>query len=303
MYLTAFFGALVFPGLGQALTGRIWRGLFWLTLVWAAIICSVSAIMLRAPVMLVVIAVAVNMTVGLAAIADAVVCARRPRRYWGRWWTRGLTVLALMLDVPQFLVNHFFEAFVMPTNAMLPAVVGPNLAGTCTACGGDVVLAPQNSTPPDSSIDSFARVVGVCQPCGALLDEAAYADKDARPRSGDRFLVNKWLAPHRWDIIVFNCPDDPGEVYAKRVVGLPGERVELVDGEVTIDGKIAPKPEHLRYLRYVNRPVEHGWHGWGQTGQPVALAEDEFFVLRDFAPRARDSRQWEPNATGHPPYA
>ena len=48
MYLTAFFGALIFPGLGQVLTGRMRRGLLWLTLVWAAIVCTVGVIMLRA---------------------------------------------------------------------------------------------------------------------------------------------------------------------------------------------------------------------------------------------------------------
>ena len=252
---------------------------------------------------------AINIAAGLAAIIDAVLCAR-PRRYWGQWWSRALTLAALMLvaviagpDVPQFLVNHFFEAFIMPHNSMLPAIAGSNLPGTCAVCGGDVLLAPPDRAPRGSIEDPFAGAVGVCQHCGGLLDESAYADKNSQPRNGDRFLINKWLIPRRWDIIVFNCPDDPGELYAMRLVGLPGERVELVDGEVTIDGKIAPKPEYLRYLHYVDRPLVYGWHGWGQEGQAVTLGADEFFVLGDFSPRSRDSRQWESNPTGHPPYA
>jgi len=80
---------------------------------------------------------------------------------------------------------------------------------------------------------------------------------------GDRVLVNKWLyglripfttrwlchwgAPKRWDIVVFRHPDptSPHRHLIKRVVALPGERVVLHHGRVTIDGEELPLPPEL----------------------------------------------------------
>lgn len=80
---------------------------------------------------------------------------------------------------------------------------------------------------------------------------------------GDRVLVNKWLyglripfttkwlchwgAPARWDIVVFRNPDpgSPNRFLVKRVVALPGERVVLHNGKVTINGEEVPFPEDM----------------------------------------------------------
>lgn len=63
---------------------------------------------------------------------------------------------------------------------------------------------------------------------------------------GDRFLVDKWAyarsGPERWDVIVFRYPEDPSRDYVKRVVGLPGERVQIRAGDVHINGSVARKP-------------------------------------------------------------
>jgi signal peptidase I len=67
--------------------------------------------------------------------------------------------------------------------------------------------------------------------------------------NGDRILVMKylyWLAPpKRWNVVVFREPMFGKQNFIKRLVGLPGNTVEIVNGDVFIDGKIAHKPVHV----------------------------------------------------------
>ncbi len=120
----------------------------------------------------------------------------------------------------------------------------------------------------------------------------------------DRIVVSKRQEPKRWDMIVFRFPEDSETNFVMRLVGLPGERVELRDGEVTIDGEIMPKPARLAFLRYDNLADGGGLpERWGVEGRPVTLGGDEYYVLGDFSTHARDSRLWEVGAEGHPPYA
>lgn len=79
-----------------------------------------------------------------------------------------------------------------------------------------------------------------CPNCG-------WAGNPIKPRTfpGDRLLVDRaTLAvrpPQRWEIVVFRCPSHAQTYCVKRIVGLPGERVEVRDGNVYIDGQIARK--------------------------------------------------------------
>ncbi len=78
------------------------------------------------------------------------------------------------------------------------------------------------------------------------------------PRSGDRIFVHKWpyvlgLGPKRWDVIVFVDPGNPQQNYIKRLVGLPGETVEILDGDVYVarNGQrlhIVPKPPAVQQV-------------------------------------------------------
>lgn len=74
--------------------------------------------------------------------------------------------------------------------------------------------------------------------------------ESSRRGPGDRVLVAKWPAllwgPDRWEIWVFRPPLDRTINYVKRVAGLPGETVEIQDGDLYVDGKIARKPPRTR---------------------------------------------------------
>ena len=58
--------------------------------------------------------------------------------------------------------------------------------------------------------------------------------------TGDRIFGNRlaylFSDPQRYDIVIFKYPDDETQLYIKRVIGLPGETVEIRDGKVYIDG-------------------------------------------------------------------
>lgn len=88
--------------------------------------------------------------------------------------------------------------------------------------------------------------------------------------------------PKRGDIVVFKYPDDPEQkvLYVKRVIGLPGDTVEVVDGEVFINGSEEPLNEV-----YLNeKPV-------GDFG-PYNIPEDSYFMMGDNRNNSLDARYW-----------
>jgi signal peptidase I len=68
--------------------------------------------------------------------------------------------------------------------------------------------------------------------------------------NGDRILVGKcfyqFFQPKRWDVIVFKNPLNPSENYIKRLIGLPEEEVEIIDGDIYINGRIQRKPPKVQ---------------------------------------------------------
>ena len=86
--------------------------------------------------------------------------------------------------------------------------------------------------------------------------------------------------PSRGEVIVFNYPLDHGKDFVKRVVGLPGETVEVRDGIVLVDGEALPEP----YLKRKD----------SSDAPPLALGEKEYYVIGDNRRNSNDSRSWGP---------
>ncbi len=87
----------------------------------------------------------------------------------------------------------------------------------------------------------------------------------------------------RGDIIVFRYPLEPSKSYLKRIVGLPGEVVEVRGGRVLIDG--GPLDEPYLDPKRNQAPVELA---------PVRLSEESYFVMGDNRDNSNDSRSWGP---------
>ena len=87
--------------------------------------------------------------------------------------------------------------------------------------------------------------------------------------------------PKRGDIVVFKYPDDETQNYAKRIIGLPGETIEIRDGLVYVNGFEEPLEED--YLK----ETPTGSYG------PYEVPEDSYFMLGDNREVSEDSRFWE----------
>jgi signal peptidase I len=115
---------------------------------------------------------------------------------------------------------------------------------------------------------------------------------------GDHILVNKFLygiripytdikffrykKPKRGDIIVFIFPKDRSKDFIKRVIGVPGEKVEVINNQIYIDDKLIDDPWGHFILA---RPSLENFG-------PVKIPEDSLFVMGDNRDNSQDSRFW-----------
>jgi len=89
--------------------------------------------------------------------------------------------------------------------------------------------------------------------------------------------------PSRGEIIVFRYPKDPRQYFIKRILGLPGEKVKIVDGKVTIFNKDYPNGVVVNEIQYLNDVYTAG-------NKEIELGADEYFVLGDNRAASLDSR-------------
>ncbi len=123
--------------------------------------------------------------------------------------------------------------------------------------------------------------------------------------TGDRFLMHKKSGLKRWDLVVMTHPEYDGAPIATRIVGLPGERVEIIAGEVHINGKPLTSPPGAgpyTQIQFTGAQEQQlaGRPCTACEGNPLHLGDEEYFVLGDNSPRARDARLWEIVIPGHP---
>lgn len=99
----------------------------------------------------------------------------------------------------------------------------------------------------------------------------------------DNLIVDKityrFKDPVRYDIIVFPYEHEKNIYYIKRIIGLPGETIQIADGDIYVDGEVLRES----YGREVIREP-------GLAAEPVTLGEDEYFVLGDNRNESSDSR-------------
>ncbi len=127
---------------------------------------------------------------------------------------------------------------------------------------------------------------------------------------GDHLLVNKFLfAPavtglervllpvrpiRRGDVVVFKYPEDPERDFIKRVIGLPGERLEVRDKKVYINGKPLDEP-YVHFLeppRSASGQSEVTSFDLRERYGPVDIPADKYFMMGDNRDNSQDSRYW-----------
>ncbi|MCI8885539.1 MAG: signal peptidase I [Dorea sp.] len=104
---------------------------------------------------------------------------------------------------------------------------------------------------------------------------------------GDNLIVDKlsyhFTEPKRFDIIVFPYRHEENTYYIKRIIGLPGETIQVIDGYVYINNILLESD--IYGAAVMDSP--------GIAAEPVVLGEDEYFVLGDNRNHSSDSR--DPN--------
>ncbi|MHC4390009.1 MAG: signal peptidase I [Planctomycetota bacterium] len=143
----------------------------------------------------------------------------------------------------------------------------PNAIGSCADCGtearkhlaGDQLV---QTGGPKVDCDNCGRAVTLrVVPVAREISSVSLTCMNCRYRynqdveparwpsgsvsRGDRILVNKFVyrfqEPQRFEVAVFKFPEEPGENYIKRLVGLPGDELDVRDGDIFVNGKVAYK--------------------------------------------------------------
>jgi signal peptidase I len=99
--------------------------------------------------------------------------------------------------------------------------------------------------------------------------------------------------PKRWDVVCFEPPTYTNQIWAMRVVGLPGETVSFAVGGIAVNGRSVALPSHITNVGYVS--LDHPALRAGSVGgitSPYVVPSNSFFVLGDNSTNALDSRFW-----------
>jgi signal peptidase I len=121
---------------------------------------------------------------------------------------------------------------------------------------------------------------------------------------GDHLLVNKFIYgikipfvdgrflkirdPQRGDVIVFEYPEDPSKDFIKRVIGTPGDTIQVINKKVYVNGKLYVNPHEVHkepdMIPEAQNPRDNM--------QPIKVPENSYFVMGDNRDRSYDSRFW-----------
>jgi signal peptidase I len=218
--------------------------------------------------------------------------AQPPQSRWARRWRTGLELFVIITTIVFLLRLFLGEAFLVPTGSMAPTLLGHHKAGVCPCCGHTVQVGRWGSGLPEMEEAELKEVErqyrqACCPNCGW---ESLGLEKVAES-VGDRLLVHKHVyqlrQPKRWELVVFRQPnlstDASTMTYVKRLVGLPGETVQIRGGKVSINGRLARK--NLQQVREMRQLVY-------DDGQPPQDAPKSFRWQGEYVREERSKRAY-----------
>lgn len=190
----------------------------------------------------------------------------------------GCAILALLANT--WLVEGLFVPLVVSGGSMAPTLLGTHRQWQCVDCGQPFACDLESLPATGAS--------AVCPNCGAANDPARGADV-----AGDRVLVDRsaflWRTPRRWETVAFRSPENPDVLCIKRVVGLPGEVVDIVAGDVLVNGAVASKSLAAQRAMAVAVSGPHATDRW-RGGDATAWRRDDEWFVHDG--RKREAVDW-----------
>ena len=150
------------------------------------------------------------------------------------------------------------EAFVIPTGSMADTLLGAHFRLTCPNCSTQYnynfkpeTFGYRTGSIPSKPLPLIREGIRSDRPPQCLLCGHHPDTKGLRRVSnGDRIMVLKYIYqfvdPQIWDVIVFKNPTEPRINFIKRLIGRPGDTIEIINGDIYIDGQIQTKPPHVQ---------------------------------------------------------
>ena len=201
------------------------------------------------------------------------------------------------------------QVYRIPTGSMAETLRGAHFRIRCAQCGlrydHDFIserYGMKNTANPAKKMP-IGPLPSRCPSCGysepkpiRSHDGKYFVMQDGRPKpayartifKGDQIFVLKsvyqFFEPKRWDVIVFKNPTEPRINYIKRCIGLPGESLQIIDGDVFVNGSIQRKPEKVQEELWMTiydndyqpaRPDEPGFNGhtWKQPFENIGTSK------------------------------
>ncbi|MGH7129097.1 MAG: signal peptidase I, partial [Planctomycetaceae bacterium] len=156
----------------------------------------------------------------------------------------------LCLAIAVILFRSFqLEGYMISTGSMAPCLLGYHKRVVCPNCHYQYAFgtAYDESLAAGGHASGHARpateldLISVCPNCG----QGSIDVGDVPRNQGDQLLVHKnayaLRPPRRWEVVVFRNPYRPTEAYVKRVVGLPGDALQIIEGDIYVNGRIERK--------------------------------------------------------------
>ncbi len=106
---------------------------------------------------------------------------------------------------------------------------------------------------------------------------------------GDYIITNKLAKSiahlERGEVIILHNPRNTDQVFIKRIVGLPGEKIQILDGQVYINGKQIQEP-------YLPQGLKTSGGAFLPEGEEITIPDNQYFVMGDNRNGSSDSREW-----------
>jgi signal peptidase I len=178
------------------------------------------------------------------------------------WLYHNLEWIITALAGTLVFIVFVMQVYRIPTGSMAETLRGSHFRLRCQQCGyrydydflTHIYRMSENYLPkqdiPLKPLSPRCPSCGHYENTGTIVNNQIFQAVYRPVSRGDQIFVLKciyqFFEPKRWDVVVFKNPVQPQINYIKRLIALPGETVEIIDGDIYIDGKIARKPPHVQ---------------------------------------------------------